>query len=72
MESGAKKVQPSRANHTQVGAYVPMEAHWTLQELMIRKGRERGRKLTISEVVIEALRDYGIKHGVDLPLGKAE
>ena len=41
-----------------LGTYVPQALALTLRELSLRLSRERGKRVTISDVVTEALQDF--------------
>ena len=64
-EPQAKK-SAARANKTMIGAYIPKDAGFALQELLLRISRERGERVTMQEAITESLSDFCRKHGVDL------
>ena len=57
----------SRDGKTMVGAYVSLDALFTLQELALRLSREHRAKVTMQDFLLAALKTESAKHGVTLP-----
>jgi hypothetical protein len=60
--------RPDREGRSALAAWVNREGFFTFQELLLRLSRERGAKITIQDALVEAMNDFGRKHGIDLNL----
>jgi hypothetical protein len=60
--------KPSRAGKTMIGAYVDKDGAFTIQELLLKRSREQGERVTMQEAIVEALTDYCKKYGVTVSL----
>jgi len=60
-------VSVDRKKTMQIGGHFDPVDVFTLQELLMRESRERGRKKTMQEALEEMVADYCKKHGVTLP-----
>lgn len=58
----AKTVRPDRANKTNLTAYFPKPVKWELQALALDRSRQRGRKVTLQDLLGEALNDLFKKY----------
>jgi hypothetical protein len=57
----------SRKGKMQIGGHFDPRDVFTLQEVLARESRERGRRKTMQEALDEMVRDYCAKRGVKLP-----
>jgi hypothetical protein len=57
----------SRKGKMQIGGHFDPSDVFTLQEVLARESRERGRRKTMQEALDEMVRDYCGKRGVKLP-----
>ena len=57
----------SRKGKMQIGGHFDPRDVFTLQEVLARESRERGRRKTVQEALDEMVRDYCAKRGVKLP-----
>ena len=65
----ADLIEPKRAGRegkTLAGAYLDKTDLYTIQELLLRLSRERGRRVTMQEFTVEALTRECEGHGVKL------
>jgi hypothetical protein len=58
----------SRDGKTMIGAYVSKDALYTLQEFLLKLTRKRGKKVTMQEFIIDALRAECTKHNIKIDL----
>jgi len=58
------KYRPSREGLTNIAAWFPMAVRFQLDELRLRLGRERKRKVTLGELQAEAYNDLFKKYGM--------
>jgi hypothetical protein len=64
-----EKPEPgSRDGKTMIGAYVSKDALYTLQEHLLKLTRKRGKKVTMQEFIIEALRTQCAKDNIKIDL----
>jgi hypothetical protein len=70
MRSKATTVKPTRpkarAGKTLAGAYLDTTDLFTIHELRLRLSRERGKRMTMQEFAVTALRNERWRHGVKL------
>jgi hypothetical protein len=57
----------SRKGKMQIGGHFDPRDVFTLQEVLARESRERGRRKTVQEALDEMVREYCAKRGVKLP-----
>ena len=57
----------SRKGKMQIGGHFDPRDVFTLQEVLARESRERGRRKTMQEALDEMVREYCAKRGVTLP-----
>jgi hypothetical protein len=57
----------SRKGKMQIGGHFDPRDVFTLQEVLARESRERGRRKTMQEALDEMVREYCAKRGVKLP-----
>lgn len=58
----AKKSRPDRADKTNLTAYFPKPVKWELQALALDRSRQLGRKVTLHDLMGEALNDLFKKY----------
>ena len=56
-------VRPDRANKTNITGYFDKPVKWELQDLATDRSRTIGRKVTVQELLSEALNDLFKKYG---------
>lgn len=56
-------VRPDRANKTNITGYFDKPVKWELQDLATARSRAMGRKVTVQELLSEALNDLFKKYG---------
>lgn len=57
------KARPDRANKTNITGYFDKPVKWELQELATERSRAKGRRVTVQELLAEALNDLFKKYG---------
>lgn len=58
-----KASRPDRANKTNITGYFDKPVKWELQELATERSRSQGRRVTVQELLSEALNDLFKKYG---------
>ena len=58
------KRAPSREKRVNVASWHDIAVKFQLEELMLKLGRERGRKVTLNELTAEAYNDIFKKYGL--------
>jgi hypothetical protein len=64
--------QSGRDGKAQIAAYFDQLDVFTIQEVLARVSRKRGRKVTQQDAVTEAMRDWCAKEGVKLTGASAQ
>jgi hypothetical protein len=60
--------RPDREGKSALAGWVATDGYFAVHELLLRLSRERGAKVTMQQAVVEAMNDYGRKHGTELNL----
>jgi hypothetical protein len=56
-------VRPDRENKTNITGYYDMPVKWELQDLATERSRRLGRKVTLQDLLAEAINDLFKKYG---------
>jgi len=60
------RVAGARDGKTMIGAYVTKDTLYTLQELLLKLSRQHGKKMTMNDFILSALRTECTKHNVKI------
>jgi hypothetical protein len=66
-------VRPDRENKTNITGYYDMPVKWELQDLATERSRRLGRKVTLQDLLAEAINDLFKKYGkAEIAVSKRE